>query len=225
MSIGNDIVYLSDERSIDRYKEVRFVQKVLTAEEISLIASIDDKHTFLWFLWSLKEAAYKYCKRLHPTLQFSPLKFSVDGFIAPHPSLLLPSDMLPLLQGNGFDTLPVLHARVRTPFSLLATRSIFTSEYVFSVACKDDHAFDNVSWGVKNIAGTDHFTQSAMVRKFLSDHMLQQGSIPRDATFYFSKNTAQYPELYINDSRHDSLISFTHDHSFIGYAMLSDTNS
>ncbi|PTQ99689.1 4'-phosphopantetheinyl transferase superfamily protein [Mucilaginibacter yixingensis] len=73
-SIGNDIV---DLRLIDadRSRQARFYSKILAPDELDLYeplgAFLAFEH-FVWLCWTIKEASYKYSKRLHPQLLFSP---------------------------------------------------------------------------------------------------------------------------------------------------------
>lgn len=73
-SIGNDIV---DLRLIDadRSKQARFYSKILAPDELKLhepIGAFLSFAHFVWLCWTIKEATYKYSKRLHQRLLFSP---------------------------------------------------------------------------------------------------------------------------------------------------------
>lgn len=84
-SIGNDIVDLSL-IDVARSKQARFYSKILAPEELHLhesFGAILPFEHFVWLCWTIKEATYKFSKRLHPQLLFSPprtviLSLSID---------------------------------------------------------------------------------------------------------------------------------------------------
>jgi phosphopantetheinyl transferase (holo-ACP synthase) len=81
-STGNDIVALG---AIDRQRsnQIQCYSKILSVSEQALYARQDFKampfENFVWLLWSVKESAYKYLKRLRPDLLFAPVKIVVQG--------------------------------------------------------------------------------------------------------------------------------------------------
>ncbi|MCM8570101.1 4'-phosphopantetheinyl transferase superfamily protein [Gramella jeungdoensis] len=57
--IGNDIIDVRLILSERKSENQRFMAKVFTEEERSMIEKADDPETSLWLFWSIKEAAYK----------------------------------------------------------------------------------------------------------------------------------------------------------------------
>ncbi len=79
-SAGNDVVAfrLTDP---ERSAQPRFYNQILSPSEIALFHSGAlpslSFHIFLWLCWSIKESAYKFRKRYHPDLVFSPTAIPV----------------------------------------------------------------------------------------------------------------------------------------------------
>jgi hypothetical protein len=81
VSIGNDIVDLSDPETRHEGLHPRFDQRVFRSEERARLESSDSsrtRHVLRWALWAAKESAYKALKRLDPALVFSPSQFAVE---------------------------------------------------------------------------------------------------------------------------------------------------
>ncbi|MBR9915475.1 MAG: 4-phosphopantetheinyl transferase family protein [Algicola sp.] len=57
--IGNDIVDLTYIKRISHWEKPGFLDKVFTVSEQALIHEAKNRHQAVWWLWSLKEAAYK----------------------------------------------------------------------------------------------------------------------------------------------------------------------
>ena len=82
-STGNDIVSFAATNLI-RTKEPIFYNKILSEQEIAAYARLHHQFlafdVYIWLLWSVKEATYKYLKRLDPGLIFSPTKIVYFSF-------------------------------------------------------------------------------------------------------------------------------------------------
>ncbi|SDS39209.1 4'-phosphopantetheinyl transferase superfamily protein [Christiangramia echinicola] len=63
--IGNDIIDLKIARAEGKSDNIRFIDKVFTEFERSLILNSQDPELHLWILWSMKEAAYKAHQRIY----------------------------------------------------------------------------------------------------------------------------------------------------------------
>lgn len=57
--IGNDIVDFRQAAKDSNWKRPRFIDKVFTQTEQSIILSSQNQDQMVWLLWSMKEAAYK----------------------------------------------------------------------------------------------------------------------------------------------------------------------
>src|ERR1700739_3692703 len=76
-STGNDIVALTA-INVARTKQPNFYSRIVTSGEQELYYStLQDQlpfEHFVWLVWSVKESAFKYLKRVDPGLIFSPSK-------------------------------------------------------------------------------------------------------------------------------------------------------
>jgi hypothetical protein len=70
--IGNDIVDLRQATKDSDWKRPRFLDKVFTKKEQSVIFSSENMHQTVWLLWSMKEAAYKAYVREFENVFFNP---------------------------------------------------------------------------------------------------------------------------------------------------------
>jgi phosphopantetheinyl transferase (holo-ACP synthase) len=75
--LGNDIVDFSSQEAQEKHLDTRFLARVFVAEEIEAILSAKNQSSFLWALWSAKEAAFKACQKKNSHLIFSPKMFQV----------------------------------------------------------------------------------------------------------------------------------------------------
>lgn len=78
MSIGNDVVDLSDPETRQQSLHPRFDERVFDPRERALLGDSDSPHVLRWAFWAAKESAYKALKRLDPGLVFSPKRFAVE---------------------------------------------------------------------------------------------------------------------------------------------------
>jgi len=65
--IGNDIIDLNISLSTNKSENSRFLKKVFSEEEITMIKESGNPELLLWQLWSMKEAAYKAHQRIFKT--------------------------------------------------------------------------------------------------------------------------------------------------------------
>ena len=78
VSIGNDIVDLSEEANSNKKDDKRFCTRIFNPEEQEMILASENPNLALWSIWAVKEAAYKALKRLEPHQVFRYKKFQVD---------------------------------------------------------------------------------------------------------------------------------------------------
>ena len=77
ISAGNDIVALNV-IDIQRTQSPAFYAKFITPTEFELYNPNEiTLINFVWLLWSAKESAYKYLKRINSELIFAPIKIKV----------------------------------------------------------------------------------------------------------------------------------------------------
>lgn len=75
--VGNDLVDLTLSELVDKHKNSRFVERVLTSSEQRLLMASESPERLLWYFWSAKEAAYKALKKYSSKIIFSPANLEV----------------------------------------------------------------------------------------------------------------------------------------------------
>ena len=78
MSVGNDVVDLTDPETSLSGLHARFDERVFSATERDRLEASGSRHRLHWAYWAAKESAYKALKRLAPEVVFSPREFEVD---------------------------------------------------------------------------------------------------------------------------------------------------
>jgi len=76
--VGNDLIDLLEPEIKKKSKNERFIKRVLTEKEYSVLKNHEDPDIYLWCLWSAKESAYKILKKVIPDLVFSHSLFEVQ---------------------------------------------------------------------------------------------------------------------------------------------------
>jgi phosphopantetheinyl transferase (holo-ACP synthase) len=168
ISAGNDIVSLVSV-NIPRTQQPAFYNKILADTEIDLYeqayAGIISFANYVWLLWSVKEAAYKYLQRFDTGLVFSPTKFMVSDLCKPVQAFNLDFKAAQL-EGTGFDEQTAWACNVSYGSEKVYSRSILYPNLIHSVV-NGTRDFNKVYWGIKTIADADPEQQSAAVRDFL----------------------------------------------------------
>jgi phosphopantetheinyl transferase (holo-ACP synthase) len=197
ISTGNDIVALS---AIDRQRTIqhRFYSKILSPPEKELysrpdLSGLPFEH-FVWLLWSIKESAYKYCRRTDAGLIFSPLKIVVRRLEGP----------------------PFYKAVVHTGHSILYSRSTVHDDRISTVVSADEQ-FDRVWSGMASLDRADRASQSASVRALLLERL--RSLLPGDGTdLHIEKDPSGCPLLYKGEKETGIPVSLAHHGSFIAYS-------
>ncbi|MBE0393231.1 4'-phosphopantetheinyl transferase superfamily protein [Flavobacterium sp. PL002] len=76
--IGNDIIDLALAKKESNWNRPRFLQKIFTDYEQSLILKAENPEIMVWNLWSRKEAAYKIYNRETGIRAYIPLQLSCN---------------------------------------------------------------------------------------------------------------------------------------------------
>lgn len=201
ISTGNDIVSL-DRINVERTNEFRFYTKILDASEKELFHPIQLQIPFthyVWLLWSVKEAAYKFVKRLDSDIKFSPLKFVVTEL---HP------DTMKEQIKNRFFTGRIIFQQ-KTLF--------FNTEYNHSFLHTIVHHknnFDTVFTGYAT-QQSDVYEQQSIAAK----QLLQKDFSHRfNQLIHVEKNAVGYPEIYCNEKKSAIPVSISHDGFLVGYS-------
>ena len=80
--VGNDIVDLEKANQESNWKHSRFIDKIFTANEKSIIENSNNPFQNIWRLWSMKESAYKAYVQHYRKPFFNPKKIEcsyIDG--------------------------------------------------------------------------------------------------------------------------------------------------
>lgn len=213
-SIGNDIIALKT-IDISRTRSPRFYSKILSLTEQQLYqAQLPGLpfDLFVWLLWSVKESAYKCLQRHQPDLVFSPVNTEVIQLGPPS----APSNKLtPIITATGFNSTACFCSSIRlNALTLYARTIIYGNELIVSVV-QEIPDFNEVQWGVKQIAGTDPASQSAAVRDFLFERFYP---LYPGRKLSISKNDSGCPSLFADGIVMDIPVSLSHHDEYVGYA-------
>lgn len=118
--IGNDIVDLALARKESNWKRKGFLEKIFSANEQLLVSKSENPENSVWILWSMKEAAYKIYNRETGIRGYFPLKLEV-----------LEIDF----QNNS------IRGKIKCNDKIYETQTILTSEYVYTIAVKNNDDF------------------------------------------------------------------------------------
>jgi phosphopantetheinyl transferase (holo-ACP synthase) len=204
ISAGNDIVAL---KAVDlqRTELPAFYSKFITEAELALHEhSALPFSTFIWLLWSVKESAHKYFKRLDNGLVFSPIKIVVEQ----------------LTQTNSFDDSKLrCDVAIESYYTIISSfdettlyfKSVINNDFIATTV-----AIGNVYWGVKRIDNSNYKTQSAAVRLFALDTL--SNTVVGDDLWFDKHPWGGYPMLMHGHSLVDIPISFAHHDRYVSYA-------
>jgi phosphopantetheinyl transferase (holo-ACP synthase) len=216
ISTGNDIVSLNT-INIARTKQPNFYSKILSTPESKLynntVAAAIPFENFVWLLWSIKESAYKYLKRITPDLIFTPVKVVVD-------QLQVPADYKSTdfgvneVTGIGFNNSAAFCATVSFGFDILYSRSFIYNDVICTIVHSNNN-FEDTYWGIKWIADARQDNQSSAVREFVLENIHK---LPGLNDICISKNEHGIPVLLKGTDKIDSPVSLSHHEHFIAYS-------
>jgi phosphopantetheinyl transferase (holo-ACP synthase) len=214
-SIGNDIVALNA-IDIQRTNTPAFYLKILTPAEHGLYtparnARLSFAH-FVWLLWSVKESAYKYLKRIDNNLIFSPTKIEVQHTV--HQTIYPPVLTAPVWENSNAADEYLYTGDVTHNTDKLYFRSYVTAEAIITVV-NHTPAFDNVYWGYRLIDASDSNSQSKQVREFA---LTRLQTILKTENLQIQKDAAGVPCIVNDKIKMDLPISLAHHDHFIAYS-------
>ncbi|HEY0244233.1 MAG TPA: 4'-phosphopantetheinyl transferase superfamily protein [Mucilaginibacter sp.] len=216
-STGNDIVALKA-IDIQRTTLPAFYSKFITVAEQAFypqpqFAAVPFQN-FVWLLWSVKEAAYKYLKRSDSSLVFSPSKIIIQNISVPGIAITpnLADGVWESDQTNEtYYTGTVVYETYQLCF-----RSKITSAFIASVV-HSTAAFDHVFWGIKLIDSTDNESQSKQVRTFALKKL--KAVLALD-DLHIEKSPSGYPIFLHVNKLIDAPLSLAHHDNFVSYSFL-----
>lgn len=218
ISTGNDIVALNAINA-ERTKQFRFYSKILSPAEqdlgVSLQFSAIPFERYVWLLWSIKEAAFKYLKRNDPDLMFSPSKTEVRNIVLPRKTTLKPFDQ-EWLDQSSFKSDELCESTVTYGPQILYARSLISHELIHSVVSADAQ-FENVCWGIKSIDSAEYEHQSLDVRSFALAALTK---VFQDRPLQIKKSAVGYPVVLSGRKITNIPLSFTHHNHFVGYSFI-----
>lgn len=225
MSLGNDLVCLTAVRQMGPHRQQRFLNKVCVAAEQRLVQQAAAPEASLWWLWSLKEAAYKYSQRLQPDLSFRPTQYALLG-----PVNLPEIVNIRTWANTGFDLTTPTGTYLKTPLGPVWGASVRTRHCLMSVVAASAQHLQTVRWGIVPIGTNRRETQSAEVRRVVADHYRTRYHLPAHASLTFGKagqnaTGAGWPTLQIDQQPQPCLLSFSHDGPYVAYALLDESES
>lgn len=215
-STGNDIIALG---SINKQRtgQFRFYSKILSNSEQALYHQPQfvemPFENYVWLLWSIKESAYKYLKRIIPKLVFSPTKTLIQEIKIPS-RLLINEPGLIQWENTEHDE-EFYIGKVIYSSHIFYFQSKISKDWIATVV-NDDKIFDNVYWGVQSIdeEGYDH--QSKAVKTFLLKKL--NSFFPGD--LHVGKTSVGYPVILKGIQNMHIPVSLAHHGHFVGYSFI-----
>ena len=214
-STGNDIVALALVNK-QRTGQFRFYSKILSASEQELYHWPETQQlpfeSYVWLLWSVKESAYKYLKRLDSALIFSPTNIIIQHIVIPSVS----ADEPAAAQWESTAEDDNLYCgKVVCGLHTLYFRAKINEAWIATVV-NDDECFDDVCWGVKliNNAGYKYQSQGARLALINKLSSFLSGSLR------IEKSPVGYPVVINNDEETGVPASLAHDGFFVAYSFL-----
>ena len=200
ISSGNDLVYLPATRP-ERTSLPRFYSRILTAAELEGFARLASSRLpfdhYVWLCWSVKEAVYKYQKRLFPELVFAPLKIGVRLVESPYGD----KDFYAGIVGGSL----ALYSRT------------WVRDGVIVTIVSEDQQFTDTHWGFSATRSAAHADQSAAVRQLALGEL--SAVLSRD-DLRLEKDAAGCPIVLAGDRPLAIPISFAHHERYIAYSFL-----
>ncbi|MDB5141206.1 MAG: hypothetical protein JWR12_3122 [Mucilaginibacter sp.] len=221
ISTGNDIVALKSVNK-SRTNDYKFYSKILAAAEQALhcqpeISDIPFEN-YVWLLWSVKEAAYKYLKRTDPSLLFSPTKIIVTHIKIPLNRFVFKFEDVELEGSPGDEGF--YSGNVQYGSKPIYFRSIITSEWISTVV-NEHKNFGNVHWGIRAIDNAGYEHQSKAVREFV----LSKLNPIYNHNLQIAKSPVGYPVILKDELDICIPVSMAHDGNFVAYSFISPSTS
>jgi phosphopantetheine--protein transferase-like protein len=212
--VGNDIVDLASPFTQGKSKDRRFINKILSLSEQSVLKwdYFTDHH--LWAYWAAKESAFKVVSKIHADISSSPKKYDVcfDDQEVAH---------------DQWSQKSVLTAMVKTPVQWVNVRLYIHKKWIHCIA--SSHSIDSIPIIFYEVHRIDHLfkfnyshaskEESGYVRKKAGLKISEQLSIyPELVIFSKNKGKQTFPEVYVGENKTNIDISFSHDGRFVAYA-------
>ena len=198
--VGNDIVDLAAPGNLGKSGDSRFLGRVFTAEERTLIAGAARPDALLWALWAAKEAAYKAVSHGDPSVCSIPRKYRVF-----------------LEKGNVARTAACLVGKVFTPRGELVLRVTLAADWLHALVAGSEAALDRLCRHVEELDGADDpsvFIRGRLLREIA--HFL--GCAADDLSVVKDPNGPGAPRVLLCGRLHSKELSLSHDGRFAAFA-------
>jgi len=216
--VGNDIVDLTSSTSKKKSRNIRFLDRVFTPDEQTLILSSPFPDLRLWSCWAAKEAAYKAISKSYPDVPSIPRLF---------PVFLDPEDSADLHPGSRTSFFPLFSTgSVLTPRGKCWIRIDYHHTYIHCIAFTDIPDQLIFSWRVhylfsslKNVSSLE----SEAVRLASRFHLAGLLSEKFEDLEISRRNDGHFqepPRVFSQGRPMDVDISLSHDGLFIAHACL-----
>lgn len=208
--LGNDIVdFYVDEK---KYHNPRYLQRILTTQERTVLSKATVPNRFLWSLWAAKEAGFKAAQRLNPELTFSPVAYE-----------LCKNTLRTLLKS---DEIKNFSGALRFNQQLISLQFNYPADtVVHCVACCEPDNWACIDHQSRRVAPLTSYQQQAdavrdLAHDMLTGHNIQAEIIkPVQTMSGYEKPGAP---ILLNPVTHTPLphiISLSHDHDYVAVAL------
>ena len=188
---GNDVVDLDLASKKQPWKNHRFLDKVFTVHEQSLIANADEQAQILWLLWSMKESAYK----IH-------VRHAKETFFMPH---MINCQMHSLTEGEA-----------EISGIMYQTQSQLSAKYIYTTA-KGLAGYKVANWCF-TVDKSDYIEQhNECYRQARCLFSALTGNSSEELDII--KNPLGVPEFWLRGERQDAFLSITHHGRYGGVAL------
>ena len=191
--VGNDIIDINETRRSSNWERPRFIQKIFTLKEQSIISASTDPFTTVWHLWSMKESAYKVFIQAGGNRFFNPTKIecSLDS------------------SKNG---------QVKIDTTTLRTSTSINSNYIFSTATINNSDIDTC---IFQLTENNSKQQSNFIHQLVLNDFAKKNSL-NFAELLLQKTKKGVPTLHYKNKPLNKSISITHHGKYAAYSILKD---
>ncbi len=216
ISAGNDIVSFAETDPV-RTIQPAFYKKILTDWEViqyqKLESNIVAFDAYVWLLWSVKEAAFKFLRRQNAKMVFSPTKFIIGDIKSVETMGLKSLDSDKVEDAN---TKSSWQGRITFHNTELTFFSAIGDGYVHSVVHQVHYSGQSYS-AVEQIADSSAQNQSSEVRELCLDNLRR---LKPAARFSIIKSEQGVPSIYNIEENLTYPVSFSHHGHFVACAFV-----
>ncbi len=200
--VGNDIISLCDRANLRSFSDVRYLNKVLTANELGLIKDNPDLTLLPYIFWTCKESGYKIAMKKGTEHNFVPQYFEVVSF--------------DYLKTNGVEMLSgvIVFEHENHYF-----QSILNTRYISTLTCcnKEDLLIARSVVGSTSKQNHSEMSRHELKTMIASEYPVDASQI----TIFKTDNGIPYLKT---KSNFNADISLSHDGIFYAFAYLVNNN-